>query len=397
MPFDGVDFYEDKNGVWQIRNPLVRSRTHDGLMTYDGNGFTTDVGGNMLGRRFDRPYRTHDGRTVDSTGAFLLGELIRLDQTLHLPLATVSWGRDVPLRQDVTIADEGSSWTVSTFGSPGGLGMSNAITGGKAWIGKDTTQISSVSVDIGLNTKPLRPWALELKYTVLELESALKLGRPVDQQKYEAIKLKHQMDIDAQAYIGDSDMGDTGLINSPVSPGPGQPGVGVITALPAGAQSSANGWMLKQPQEILSDFNFALTTVWQNAAWAVVPSRVLIPPAQYGYLATELVSTAGTTSILRYVEENNILTRSGQGKLEIYPNKWCAGAGAGGVIGTPGPGTNDRMVVYSKNDNYIRLPITLLARTPIQYDSIWQKTSYYGKLGVLEIVYPETVGYFDKV
>jgi hypothetical protein len=297
----------------------------------------------------------------------------------------------------VTIADEGTSWTVSAFGSPGGLGMSNAVTAGKAWIGKDTTQISSVSVDIGMQTKPLRPWALELKYTVLELESALKIGRPIDQQKYEVIKQKHQMDIDAQAYVGDSDMGDTGLCNSPLSPGAGQPGVGVITSLPNGTTSSNAGFMAKLPSEVLSDINFALTTVWQNAAWAVVPSRILLPPAQYGYLATELVSTAGTTSVLRYIEENNILTRSGQGKLEIYPNKWCAGCGVGGTVGTPGPGTTDRMVVYTKNDNYVRLPITLLARTPIQYDSIWQKTSYYGKLGVLEIIYPETLGYFDKV
>jgi hypothetical protein len=39
--------------------------------------------------------------------------------------------------------------------------------------------------------------------------------------------------------------------------------------------------------------------------------------------------------------------------------------------------------------------MTLLSRTPIQYDAIWQKTSYFGKLGVIEIPYPETIGYFD--
>src|SRR5277367_1536394 len=93
-------------------------------------------------------YRTNDGRTIDSTGAFLVGELERMDMTLHDPLASVTWGRDIDLREDVTIADEVSSFTLSTYGSAGGLGTSNAIGNGKAWIGKDTTQIGGIGVDL---------------------------------------------------------------------------------------------------------------------------------------------------------------------------------------------------------------------------------------------------------
>jgi hypothetical protein len=44
--------------------------------------------------------------TIDSAGSFLIGELERLDQTLHDPLVAATWGRDVDLREDVTIADE---------------------------------------------------------------------------------------------------------------------------------------------------------------------------------------------------------------------------------------------------------------------------------------------------
>ena len=49
---------------------------------------------------------TFDRRTIDSSGAFLVGELERLDKTLHAPLSSVTWGRDIDLREDVTIADE---------------------------------------------------------------------------------------------------------------------------------------------------------------------------------------------------------------------------------------------------------------------------------------------------
>jgi hypothetical protein len=73
-------------------------------------------------RRWTARMSTHDGRTVDSAGAFLVNELERLDPTLHMPLAAVTWSRDVDLRGDVTIADESaSSFTNSTFAAPGGV------------------------------------------------------------------------------------------------------------------------------------------------------------------------------------------------------------------------------------------------------------------------------------
>jgi hypothetical protein len=39
---------------------------------------------------------------------------------------------------------------------------------------------------------------------VFELESAAKLGRPIDDQKLQALHLKHQMDTDEQVYVGDA-------------------------------------------------------------------------------------------------------------------------------------------------------------------------------------------------
>lgn len=393
MPFDGL---LATSALSPLPAPAIIGRgwrTHDDFLTYDRAGPTHDVAGNHLGRRYDRPYRAYDGKWYDSTGAFLLGELIRLDPTMHLPLASVTWGRDIDLRQDVTIADEGTSYTQLSYTSPGGLGMSSSIAGGKAWIGKDTNQIVGVGVDVGLVTKPLRPWAMELKYTILELESSLKLGRPIDQQKYDGIKLKHQMDIDAQVYAGDSDVGAVGLLTMSLASASTQ-GVGYIGNLPSGAKwSTLLTGTTPNVAAVLSDFNFALNQVWQNSAWAVVPNRVLLPTAQYGLIATQLVSTAGTTSVLRYIEENNLLARSGQGQLEILPCKWNNGAGAGGTLGTAG--TVDRMLVYTKDPNYVRFPMTLLSRTPVQYDAIWQKTTYFGRLGEIEVPYSETLGYFD--
>ena len=57
---------------------------------------------------------------ISSTGAFLVGELERLDQELYAPLADFTWSRDIDLREDVTIADEVTSFMLANYA--GGFG-----------------------------------------------------------------------------------------------------------------------------------------------------------------------------------------------------------------------------------------------------------------------------------
>jgi len=365
---------------------IIRARTRDQL-TFDTALLPTvplDAAGNMRGKVLDHAYKTWDGkRTVDSTGAFLVGELERLDQTIHMPLAAVTWSRDIELREDVTIADEVSSFTLTTFGSAGNLGTGNGIRNGKAWIGKSTDQIGGVGVDTGKIPNPLTPWGLEIKFTILELESAAKLGRPIDDQKYEGLKLKLQMDTDEQVYVGDSTINVGGLVNNAL--------VTNVANLPNGAGGSST-WALKTPAEILADVNATLISAWAASGYSTMPNRLLLPPTQFGYINSQVVSSAGNISILKYILENNILANSGGGALVIAPAKWLVGAGAGGSIGVSGP---DRMVAYNKNKRFVRFPMTPLQRTPVQFDSIYHKSTYFCRLGVVEVVYPETIVYRD--
>lgn len=376
------------------RAQVVRGVKTTDHMTFDAASLPVapiDAFGNVRGQALDHAYRTHPGlqargvKTVDSTGAFLVGELERLDPTVNLPLAAVTWGRDIDLREDVSLADEVSSYTLTTFGSQGGLGAGNGIRTGKAWIGKATNQVTGVGVDTGKISNPLTPWGMEIKFTLLELESAAKMGRPIDDQKIEGMRLKHQMDTDEQVYVGDGNLNYGGLANSTL--------VTNVSNVPNGAGGSPL-WLNKTPDEILADVNALITSTWAASGWAVMPDRLLLPPGQFGYISTAKVSSAGNMSILRYLLENNVLKASGKGELTIAPVKWLQGAGAGGTIGTVG---NDRMVIYTKDKRYVRFPMTPLQRTPVQYDSIFHKFTYYCRLGVVETVYPETIGYRDGI
>lgn len=316
----------------------------------------------------DQGMMTFDRATIDSAGSFLIGELERLDQTLHAPLAAVTWGRDIQLREDVSIADEVSSFTNSSFAAAGGPSPN-----GKSWIGKDANAIQGLALDIGKTPNPLTLWGMQIGWTIPELESAQRLGRPVDAQKFDGMQLKHNMDCDEQVYIGDPVINVPGLVNS-----------SAVTA----TNAVTGNWGTATPAQILADVNAMLNNVWEGSAFAVCPDKVLMPPLKFSLLVSTLISSAGNISVLEFIKKNSICNSINGRELDIQPVKWLTGRGASGA---------DRMVAYSNNRNYVRWPMVPLQRTPLEYRGIHQLTTYFGRLGVVEFVYPETLGYVDGI
>lgn len=313
-------------------------------------------------------FMTFDAQTIDSTGAFLVGELEHLDQTLNLPLAEVSWSRDIMLREDVSIADETSSFTNSFFAAAGGPSPT-----GKSWIGKDATAIAGLALDIAKTAQPLALWGMELAWTLPELQSAQALGRPVDVQKFDGLTLKHSMDVDEQVYIGDTVLGMPGLLNN----------AAVTTT-----NSGTSGWATATPDQILDDVNGILYASYSATGFTLCPGKLLLPPLKWGYLVTRKVSDAGNISLLEYVRINCISHAKNGVPLDIQPLKWLTGRGVGAT---------DRMLAYTNNKKYVRFPMVPLQRTPLEYRGLRQLTTYYGRLGQVEMVYPETLYYVDGI
>jgi hypothetical protein len=322
---------------------------------------------------------TYDEQTLDSTGAFLVGELERLDQTLHEPLVSMTWTRDIDVREDVTIADETSSFTNSSFAAAGSLNSS-----GKNFVGKNSNAIAGIALDIGKTANPLYLWAMEIGYTIPELLSAQQFGRPVDAQKFKGMQLKHQMDIDEMVYIGDTVVGQYGLLNSSL----------VTAGFVAAGTSTYTQWVYKTADEILNDVNSFIQLSWAAAGYAVCPSKLLLPPAQFAYITSQKVSTAGNVSILTFLEDNSISLKVNGKKLDIQPCKWLTGRGV--AAGSPSAAT-DRMCCYTQDKDRVRFPMVPLQRTPLEYRSLYQLTTYFGRLGCVEFVYPECIRYADGI
>ena len=229
---------------------------------------------------------TFDQATVDGTGAFLVHELERLDQTLNLPLVSYTWSRDTQLREDVSIADEISSFTNTTFAA---AGTPNA--NGKNWLSKTAT-------------------------------------------------------------------------------------------------NAAKTWATSTADEIRASINAGLSAAWANSAYSMVPTDLLIPPEQFSLLASTIVSSAGNQSLLTYLETNTIAYHQNGRPLNIRPVKWAKGRGVS---------NSDRMMFYTNDKKYVRFPMVPLMSVPIQYRGLYQLVTYYGKLGAVEPVYPETLAYVDGI
>ncbi|ULI44927.1 DUF2184 domain-containing protein [Raoultella ornithinolytica] len=310
---------------------------------------------------------TFDQATIDSSGAFLVHELERLDQTLNLPLTSQTWSRDIQLREDVSIADEISSFANTTFSA---AGTPNA--NGKNWISPLATAIAGINVDIEKKGFPLELWGMELGWTVIELNAAAQVGRPIDTQKYDGMQLKWNMDTDEQVYIGDTAKGAKGLLNlSQVTP-----------------TNATKTWANSTADEIRASINQVLSNAWARSAYSKVPEDLLIPPEQYSFIASTIVSSAGNQSLLTYLETNTIAYHQNGKPLNIRPVKWMKGRGVGGT---------DRMVAYTNDKKFVRFPMVPLQSVPIQYRGLYQLVTYYGKLGAVEPVYPETLNYMDGI
>lgn len=311
---------------------------------------------------------TVDRLTIDSTGAYLVGELERLDPKVHEPLMAYTWTRDMPLRRDVMLGDEVTSYIKENYGAPG-----SDEADGINFVGQSSTQIAGIQISDDKPTNPMFPWAMEVAYSVFDLAKSQQVGRPLEERKVKALQKKYQMDMDHIAYVGVPSRKMIGLFTNPD-----------VTISAASGQ-----WTMgKDIDEILADVNALLYAGTMSAATAVIPSKLLMPWKQYNDLVSRKVSTAANMSAIEYLKKNNLANAVNGRELEIYPCKWAQGAGVSGA---------DRMVAYSQDEDFLRMPLVPLLRTPLEYRSLNHVFTYYGTVGSVEFVYPETVRYMDGI
>ncbi len=246
------------------------------------------------------------------------------------------------------------------------------------WVSAETNALAKVSVNGQRVTQPLRLLAREVAYTSVELERSQLTGNPIDVQMVDALNTLYQMNTDQMVYIGSDEVSAQGLTNS-----------SQVTATPVDDGISLSPlWVNKTPDEILKDVNTLVEAAWQASAFAVCPSKLLLPPTNFSYIASQKVSSAGNVSILKFLEENSIALRINGKALDIQPVKWLEGRGVD---------TTNRMVAYTNDESRVRFPMVPIRRETAYYQGIQFFAPYLYAFGEMEFVYPETVRYADGI
>jgi hypothetical protein len=318
-------------------------------------------------------------KTRDSALAYYVNQLENLDKRLYEPLTSVSWGRDIKLRPGITMSNESTSFIQSSFAAAASLNVSGGSAGGNMpWISAETTAIPGVSVNGNKIVAPLRLLGREISFTSVELERSQLTGQSIDTQKMDALNTLYQMNTDQMVYVGSTDVSATGLINN----------ASVTSTGVANGISGSPLWANKTPDEILADVNTLLESTWSAAAFAVCPGKLLLPPTNFSYIASQKVSSAGNVSILKFLEENSIALKINGKALDIQPVKWLTAAGTM---------SENRMVAYTNDESRVRFPMVPVRRETAYYQGIRYTAPYIWAFGQVEFVYPETVQYADGI
>jgi hypothetical protein len=307
--------------------------------------------------------------------AFLIGELEKRDPKIREPLTSVTWARDI-------VAKTGGGWVefTSTYN------VSYAVPGGSqsGLINGETNAIPIMQADIGKDIYKVFTWANILKIPFVDQAKLQAIGRSLDDILDKGIRLNYNKAIDQNVYQGFATAGTTGIVND----------TGVTHAAAANGAAGHPAWTTKTPDEILYDINAVMTAAWAASEYDLsgMPNHILIPPAQYAMLVGTKISTAGNTSILQFLLDNNIGRNQGI-DLVIAPSRWCIGAGAGN------PAT-DRMVAYVNDEDKLYFDLTVaLSRIMTQpsVENMAYLTAYAAQIGVPKFLYYQCVRYVDGI
>ena len=344
----------------EARNPALLTQMRDAALR------PGSLGGSFPGQASDA--------AIAGGMAFLQSELEKLDPKVREPLTSVTWMRDVPVKS-------GGGWVEFTSNFFVDYGISGPNFYGLS--GDQTTTIPIVQTNISKDIFRVFNWQNVMKVNFIDMQKLQGVGRSLEDLLDKGIKLNWNKTLDLVTYQGPfSSTLYPGLLNN-----------STITAssVPNGAAGSPL-WSKKTAGEIMADVNNLMVATWAASQYDVagMANHILIPPTQFAYIASQVVSSAGNVSILTYLEQNNIGKSQGV-DLKIFPSRWCVGAGSAGT---------DRMAGYVNDDDKIYLDVTVPIQRVMTTPNVSSGggaylTLYAGQIGVVKFLYTQPAAYYD--
>jgi Uncharacterized protein conserved in bacteria len=304
---------------------------------------------------------------------FLAGQLEKQDPRLLEPLTSLTAPRDIDMIP-------GGGWTSITSN----VFVDYATTGSDedSIIGSETTNIPVSQANVSKDVFKVHTFSEILRVPLFDDLKLQQVGRSLSQILDDGLRLNHSKMIDRNTYIGISKTGTYGLVNNP----------NIVASNAAVGASTKRTWVDKTPTEIMNDINQLLTATVTASEYDLsgMANQILIDWPNYSYIVNTPVTSAGTESILSYLLKNNIATKQGR-ELNIYPCRWCTGAGVG---------ETQRMVAYAKAENRVNVDLTVpLSRvmTAPNTTSASYETIFASQFSQAKFLYYQCCAYSDGI
>lgn len=213
-------------------------------------------------------------------------------------------------------------------------------------------------------------------YGLEEINQASMLGYNLAAEDAMAARRAYEEFVERIALTGDTAKGMTGLINS--------------TTVTAAASAGGALWSASTPAVILNDVNQALIGQFTGTLFTTMADTVLLPYSRYLSIASRMVGTDSSLSILNWLQQNNAYTAQTGRPLTIRAIRGLDTAGAGATA---------RMVTYRRDPNVVKLHIPMPHRFLPAFQASPTRVEVAGifRLGGVDWRRPKEAAYTDGI
>jgi hypothetical protein len=211
-------------------------------------------------------------------------------------------------------------------------------------------------------------------YNLQEMRASVYGNVPLEQRRASAARRAIAQLENSIAFFGDSATGLVGLFNTPNVPS--------IT-IPADGTGASKLWSAKTADQILRDMNLVANSISAVSLGVEIPDTMLLPIAQYNYVASTARSANSDTTILNYFLQNNPYIKHVEWVNELK------GAGAG---------ASDRIFAYRRSPEVLTMEVPSdFEQLELQIVNLEYKVPCIERFAGVLVYYPLALAYGDGI
>jgi len=296
--------------------------------------------------------------------AFLLSQLTHIESKMYeKKYKAITYPMIVP------VSNEAGEWAESvTYFFMDGAAVAK-------FVGTKSLNVPIAEIGTDKITVPVELGATGYEYSDEELRQAIQLKRALPQLKSNTARRAYEELAQRVAMSGDTTHNLPGFINNTN-----------VTAATVVNPGGGTEWVNKTPNQILFDINDFMGDIFVDTLQVEKPNTLLLPTAQWNYLAGTPRSDNSDTTLLAWLIANSPYLSS---DADIIPATELAGAGSG---------PSDRMMAYDKDMDKVvfHIPMPLRFTEPQRKGRGFEVPGEF-KLSGIEFRYPGSARYADGI